>query len=566
MNNKLIRQIIDSKIPVFFVSPHLDDAVFSATNLILKLKNKTKVTVINVMTESNGFKSTFSAMKFVKTCGYTNAEDLFEDRRKEDTKIYNFIGVKKIDLGLVDATWRLKNLKNNILKILSNILPELVHIYPTFRMHVHGRGISHNDDGLRLDLKNKLDKLIPKNAIIFCPLSLGDHVDHVLVRNVVDGLDRTIAYWTDYPYLLENDVKINPILQIPVNSFAINSDNSTKEKLIKMYETQFNAMFPEGKVELGQETFYFSDKHKVLKNPTLTIGIPAYNEENNITNLLDDILKQKTTDFKLKNLLVFNDSSTDRTSELVQKYVSKYPWFKIIESKVNRGIANASNEIFKNTDDDICLLLNADIRIKDELMISKLINPIVNNDTALTSSKIVPVKSENYFSKILYFSDELKNSLFQMLDENSVYSCHGPARAFSKKLYKKIKFYKNYGDDMYSYIFTLTNGFKYNYVADSKVIYQMPKKLSEHIYQSLRFNVSIFEMEGIFGSDIVRKHFSLPTHVILLVFIKYFLNSPVYFINYMLMNIYIKYKLKFDNSIYKKSNWVSAESTKMVTN
>ena len=50
---------------------------------------------------------------------------------------------------------------------------------------------------------------------------------------------------------------------------------------------------------------------------TLSIFIPAYNEEANIEHLLRSILSQKQDNFKLSDINVVSDGSSDKTEEIV---------------------------------------------------------------------------------------------------------------------------------------------------------------------------------------------------------------------------------------------------------
>ena len=58
-------------------------------------------------------------------------------------------------------------------------------------------------------------------------------------------------------------------------------------------------------------------KHKKL---TVTIGIPAYNEEKNIGRLLRALLRQKTNGLSIKKIIVISDASTDKTSQIVRGF------------------------------------------------------------------------------------------------------------------------------------------------------------------------------------------------------------------------------------------------------
>ena len=51
----------------------------------------------------------------------------------------------------------------------------------------------------------------------------------------------------------------------------------------------------------------------MVKKQTVTIGIPAYNEEQNIGVLLSKLLAQKQIHYKLKEILIYLDGSIDHT-------------------------------------------------------------------------------------------------------------------------------------------------------------------------------------------------------------------------------------------------------------
>ena len=54
----------------------------------------------------------------------------------------------------------------------------------------------------------------------------------------------------------------------------------------------------------------------------VTIGIPSYNEERNIINLLDSLVTQPSKDIFISEIII-SDDSTDRTPELVEKFAKK---------------------------------------------------------------------------------------------------------------------------------------------------------------------------------------------------------------------------------------------------
>ena len=74
---------------------------------------------------------------------------------------------------------------------------------------------------------------------------------------------------------------------------------------------------------------------------TLTIGIPAYNEEANIGLLLNDITLQKNRNYILKEIIVVSDGSTDSTVKKVEQ--ASIQSIKLIINKKRTGLANVQN-------------------------------------------------------------------------------------------------------------------------------------------------------------------------------------------------------------------------------
>ena len=56
-----------------------------------------------------------------------------------------------------------------------------------------------------------------------------------------------------------------------------------------------------------------------MKQLTVTIAIPTYNEEKNIYTLLSAILLQDQKNFVLEKILVIDDGSTDQTVKQLQR-------------------------------------------------------------------------------------------------------------------------------------------------------------------------------------------------------------------------------------------------------
>ena len=68
------------------------------------------------------------------------------------------------------------------------------------------------DQSLVDELRDELSRNLPSGSNVVCPLAIGDHVDHHLVRNAVEGLGRELFYYVDFPYVLESNQAIDELL------------------------------------------------------------------------------------------------------------------------------------------------------------------------------------------------------------------------------------------------------------------------------------------------------------------------------------------------------------------
>ncbi len=97
---------------------------------------------------------------------------------------------------------------------------------------------------------------------------------------------------------------------------------------------------------------------------TLTIVIPAYNEENGIAAIVTRVLAIRKdlqeADIADLELLVVNDGSGDRTGEIVAEIAKQEPCLRVISHPKNRGYGAALKTGFANAKGDLVGFLDAD--------------------------------------------------------------------------------------------------------------------------------------------------------------------------------------------------------------
>ncbi len=96
----------------------------------------------------------------------------------------------------------------------------------------------------------------------------------------------------------------------------------------------------------------------------VSVLIPARNEEANLPACLDAVLKQGNA---VKEILVYNDHSTDKTARVIDEYKKKDQRIRSVDSKPLAagwcGKNFACDQLAKASDGDFLLFIDADARL-----------------------------------------------------------------------------------------------------------------------------------------------------------------------------------------------------------
>src|SRR3989344_5320813 len=102
----------------------------------------------------------------------------------------------------------------------------------------------------------------------------------------------------------------------------------------------------------------------------ISIVISVFNEAGSIKNCLDSLLKQELKDYEI---IVINDGSTDRTTEILQEFRNEKK-ILLLEQK-HLGPGAARNLGAKEATGEILVFVDADMEY-DGNFIEKLVSPI----------------------------------------------------------------------------------------------------------------------------------------------------------------------------------------------
>lgn len=258
--NEIIKKIVDENIPCYFISPHQDDAIYSAGGLISYLSDKTAVTIINVFDGKGMYPYTLSAKAYIKQCSYKDSIKLTDQRFREEKLIEDKLKIKFKNFGYDLAVWRKKISNNKIINYLGNIFPEILHVYPIYRLNIKNGKIKKGDKEMINNIKIRLKNLVKNDAIVFCPFSIGGHVDHKIVKEVCSACFKNIIYWSDFPYNSQTKDLNQSKVSTDYTVFNFNENQFERYSLSKLYVSQRSSILREGRIRFTPERYYINTK------------------------------------------------------------------------------------------------------------------------------------------------------------------------------------------------------------------------------------------------------------------------------------------------------------------
>jgi LmbE family N-acetylglucosaminyl deacetylase len=169
-----------------YLSPHLDDAVLSAGGLIYEqTESGLPVEIWTFMcgypTGPAGEVSPFAQLLH-EQWGFSSAEETTRIRREEDKTAAAIVGANVVHFDFLDCIYR-RGANGEWLYWDISIPPR------------------PEDAGIPSQIAEAISKRLQPEDVLVCQLSVGSHVDHVLVRQGAELLGYPLRYDFDVPYI-----------------------------------------------------------------------------------------------------------------------------------------------------------------------------------------------------------------------------------------------------------------------------------------------------------------------------------------------------------------------------
>lgn len=226
------------------------------------------------------------------------------------------------------------------------------------------------------------------------------------------------------------------------------------------------------------------------KDYSVTVLIPAYNEEDNIKETIYHVMELNYPKDKLE-VIVINDGSSDKTKEIVKKLLEKYSNLKLL-NKENSGKADSLNQGVKISKGELIAVVDSD-SFPSSPSLKKLMGYFNEEKMgAVTSFVTVRNKDKKIFGKIQSIEYMLLGWNRKILDFiNSVYVTNGPLSLYRKKYIVKVGGFdpKSITEDIDITWNMLHHGFKTAMCLDARVSTVVPHTFKRWFRQRVRWGI-----------------------------------------------------------------------------
>ena len=131
-----------------------------------------------------------------------------------------------------------------------------------------------------------------------------------------------------------------------------------------------------------------------------SVGVTAYNEEQNIGPLLEALVDQHLHDVEIAEIIVVASACTDKTVPIVREFMARDPRVKLIEQPKREGKTSAVNQFIAAAQTDICVLESGDT-IPHEYAVEHMVRIFADPTVGMVGAHKVPVNTPDHIAGLL---------------------------------------------------------------------------------------------------------------------------------------------------------------------
>ena len=296
-----------------------------------------------------------------------------------------------------------------------------------------------------------------------------------------------------------------------------------------------------------------------MKKVSVTIAIPAYNEEKNIVQLLTKLCLQSYKGLSLQEIIVVSDGSSDKTNSLVKSIRNKK--INLVLNKTRKGQSAIQNKLFSCVNSEILVILEADTIPLSNDFILRLTDPLIKeHEIKYSQGNIMCVKPISFVGRILYAHFNIIHSLYLSRMDTKEKICTGlGGRAYVKSFYKELHIPRDVPEDVYTLLWSKERGHKVSFAESAVSQFQVPQTLSDFIKKEKKLNGGKNSLNKYFKEKVLNEHYSKGQNMIRSYILSFIFKNFLFFVSFFVLKV-ISF-IKTSNYIFQDI-WQVSNSTK----
>jgi poly-beta-1,6-N-acetyl-D-glucosamine synthase len=225
--------------------------------------------------------------------------------------------------------------------------------------------------------------------------------------------------------------------------------------------------------------------------PSVTVAVPAYNEEKTIAKTVESLL---ALDYpkRLLKIMVIDDGSTDRTYEVAMRFEKRGV---TVLTKKNSGKAAALNLAISRTDTELFGALDADSFVSPRAL-KRMVGYFRDSDVMAVTPSLVVHRPESALQKVQYIEYMIGiflRKVFAYLD--SIHVTPGPFTIYRKSFFDRHGGYdeNNLTEDIEVALRMQKKGYRIENSVNATVYTVSPSKFTPLLRQRLRWYIGFTE-------------------------------------------------------------------------
>ncbi len=274
-------------------------------------------------------------------------------------------------------------------------------------------------------------------------------------------------------------------------------------------------------------------KKKVV---TVTLGIPVYNEQENIQLLVRRLLAQKRTGWKLDRILIISDGSTDNTIKEIRAVRSQY--VELLHYRKRTGQNNRLNELFRKNTSDVIVVLEGDTIILQDDFIDQLVSPFAKKktpDLVFADSKPLASDQMSLVEQALYHFELSKHRGFK--ESGLPLYLMNSTRAIRGSVVKSITIPSDVPEDSWIYFHLIRHNLTCVLQENAVIYFKMPGNTTDHIYKSLKYRTSKGSLRQYLPKSLVDQQYALPFNHTCMIALRFILHKPFLALVYLYLSV-----------------------------